>query len=253
MSFLVFSIAGLLRVWLLNIDYWQSLANRVEITTPLNSWKRLLEGIYLYDHNIDPYEGDAFHESPVILAIFYYLLKKVPYLLPLLFTLLDLVTAHLLYKLAKSTMHRMKNTEQMNKDITEDSKPLMLNDKQLNEAADYVLSVYLFNPYTVLNCVGMTTTVIQNVLLATSLWSATSGHRLLACMALAMATHQALYPVLLIVPISIMLAADVTGCKKCSYARTGIVFVVCWAFLIYISAVIMKGSYQYMHNTYGLM
>lgn len=251
---LKFFVAGLVRYWLIHLDYWQTIANRVEIATPLNSWKRLVEGVYLYDRNINPYDGDSFHESPIMLVFFHYLMKKVPYLLPLIFTILDLLTAYLLYKTSKSFIRIFKESQEKHVSETADeSKSMLLNDTQLDAASEYVLSVYLFNPYSVLNCAGMTTTVVQNLLVATSLWGASNGQRVLACVFVALATHQALYPVLLIVPIAILLADVNKGCNKCSYIRTLLVFVLCWGFLIYISAFIMDGSYQYVYNTYGFM
>lgn len=247
-------VAGLVRYWLIHLDYWQTIANRVEIATPLNSWKRLMEGIYLYDHNINPYEGDAFHESPIMLIFFHFLLTKAPSILPIIFTLLDLLTAHLLYKTSKAFTRIFKESQEaVLNEVAEESKTMLLNDSQLKEASEYVLSVYLFNPYSVLNCAGMTTTVIQNLLLATALWGASSGRRMIACVFIALATHQALYPLLLIVPIAILLADVNKGCNKCSYIRTLLVFVLSWGFLIYLSAYIMDGSYNYVNNTYGFM
>ncbi|XP_063395069.1 phosphatidylinositol glycan anchor biosynthesis class U protein [Cydia fagiglandana] len=253
-SFLKYLFAGLVRYWLMHIDYWQTISNRVEIATPLNSWKRLVEGVYLYDHNVNPYEGDAFHESPIMLIIFYYIMKKAPFILPLLFTLLDLLTAFLLYRMSKAFVRILKDSqEKIKNEIAEDSKSMLLSNSQLEEASEYVLSVYLFNPYSILNCAGMTTTVIQNLLVAAALWSASGGRRVPACAFVALATHQALYPVLLIVPVAILLADVNKGCNKCSYIRTLLVFVLCWGFLIYISAFIMNGSYQYVYNTYGFI
>ncbi|CAH2102605.1 unnamed protein product [Euphydryas editha] len=251
---LKYFVAGLVRYWLIHTDYWQTISNRVEIATPLNSWKRLIEGIYLYDHGIDPYEGDSFHESPIVLVFFHFMLKKVPYLLPLIFTLMDILTAHILYKTSKAFVLILEESqEKIKQNIAKESKTMLLNKSQLNEAPDYVLSVYLFNPYSVLNCVGMTSTVIQNLLVSVSLWGAASGQRLLACTFIALATHQALYPILLVVPISILLANVNKGCNKCSYNRTLLIFVLCWSFLIYISAYIMNGSYSYFYNTYGFI
>lgn len=251
---LKYLVAGLVRYWLIHIAYWQTISNRVEIATPLNSWKRLVEGVYLYDRDINPYEGDSFHESPIMLVFFHYLMKKVPFLLPLLFTTLDLLTAYLLYSTSRAFMRIFERTQKkQSEEVAEESKTMLLDEYQFRQASDYVASVYLFNPYSVLNCAGMTTTVIQNFLLAVSLCSAANGYRLLACAFIAFATHQALYPVLLIVPIAILVAEVNPGCKKCSYIRTLLVFVLCWGFLIYISAHIMDGSYQYVYNTYGFM
>lgn len=247
-------IAGIARYWLIHISYWQTIANRVEIATPLNSWKRLVEGVYLYDHNINPYDGDSFHESPLMLLLFHGLMKKVPFLLPLLFTILDLLTAHLLYSTSMAFTRIFKKTQKEHlREMAEESKTMLLDDYQFMRASQHVAFVYLFNPYSVLNCAGMTTTVIQNFSLAASLCGAANGYRFIACAFIAFATHQALYPVLLIVPIAILVAEVNPGCKKCSYIRTLLVFVLCWGFLIYISATIMDGSYQYVYNTYGFM
>lgn len=251
---LKYLIAGLVRYWLIHIDYWQTISNRVEIATPLNSWKRLVEGVYLYEHNINPYEGDSFHESPIMLILFHFLMKKVPFLLPLLFTTLDLFTAYLLYRTSRAfTRIFTRSQKQQSKEIAEESKTMLLDEYHLKRASQHVAFVYLFNPYSVLNCAGMTTTVIQNFLLAASLCGAANGYRVLACVFIALATHQALYPILLIVPIAILVADVNSGCKKCSHIRTLLVFVLCWGFLIYISAHIMDGSYQYVYNTYGFM
>lgn len=252
--FVKYLVAGLLRFWLIHTSYWHIIANRVEVATPLNSWKRLIEGVYLYDHNINPYEGDAFHESPIMLLLFHYLMKHIPYMLPLVFTLLDLLTAHLLYKTSVAFIRLFSDAQNKIKvDVAEESKTMLLDKVQLLESSDYVLSVYLFNIYSILNCVGMTTTVIQNLLVAGALWGATSGRREIACVCIALATHQALYPVLLIVPVAILLADVNKGCVKCSYLKTLLVFVLSWGFLIYISAFIMDGSYQYVYNTYGFI
>ncbi|CAH2238203.1 jg11485 [Pararge aegeria aegeria] len=247
-------VACLVRYWLIHTDYWQTIANRVEIATPLNSWKRLIEGVHLYDNGINPYEGDSFHESPIMLILFHFLLKKVPYLLPVIFVVLDALTAHILYKASKVFIQIFKESQERGKaDVVEESKNMLLNESQLNEVPYYVLSVYLFNPYSVLNCVGMTTTVVQNLLLAVSLWAASSGQRVMACVFIALATHQALYPILLVVPISILVANVNQGCNKCSYIRTLLGFVLCWGFCIFISAYIMDGSYDYFYNTYGFI
>lgn len=253
---LKYFMAGLLRCWLIHLDFWNILANRVEIATPLNSWKRLIEGVYLYDHKINPYDGDSFHESPIMLLVFHFFLRNVPYLLPLIFTLLDLITAHLLYRTAKGFVRVIMSCQEKlasSSELAEESKDMLLKETQLEETSEYVLSVYLFNPYSVLNCVGMTTTVVQNLLLAAALCGAANGCGIIACIFLALATHQALYPVLLIVPIAMILAEINNGCNKCSYIRTLLAFILSWGFLIYISAYIMDGSYNYVYNTYGFM
>jgi phosphatidylinositol glycan class U len=37
-------------------------SRRPEVSTPINSYKRLLEGIFLYKSGLDPYDGGVFHQ-----------------------------------------------------------------------------------------------------------------------------------------------------------------------------------------------
>lgn len=38
------------------------LAGRVEVSTPVTSFKRLQEGLFLYTHNVSPYDGGIYHQ-----------------------------------------------------------------------------------------------------------------------------------------------------------------------------------------------
>lgn len=38
------------------------LAGRVEVSTPVTSFKRLQEGLFLYTHNVSPYDGGVYHQ-----------------------------------------------------------------------------------------------------------------------------------------------------------------------------------------------
>lgn len=247
-------VAGFVRYWLIHIDYWQLLSNRVEIATPLNSWKRLIEGVYLYDRGINPYEDDSFHASPIMLIFFHYVMKNLPYMIPLLFTVMDLLTAYMLYKTAKAFVRALKISQvKIMEYIPAESKDMVVDEIQMGEIPDYVLSIHLFNPYSVFNCAALTTTVVENLLMATALWSSSNGYRVIACASIAWATHEALYPGLLIVPLALAMGEVHGGNKTVSYMKTIIGFVLCWGYLIYISGCIMNGSYNYAYNTYGFM
>jgi hypothetical protein len=61
------------------LSYWLSITlrfyflstelflDRVEISSPLTSYKRLTEGVALKQLGVDPYEGETFHETPLML------------------------------------------------------------------------------------------------------------------------------------------------------------------------------------------
>ncbi|CAG8639538.1 564_t:CDS:2, partial [Paraglomus occultum] len=74
------------------------LGNRVEIVTPVTSFRRLTEGIYLFQNGVPPYDGGIFHQPPLLLPIFAY----IPTILtPILYTCLDLVFAYLIQEITR--------------------------------------------------------------------------------------------------------------------------------------------------------
>lgn len=40
------------------------LLDRIEVATPVSNFKRLQEGLFLFLHDINPYEGGIFHQVP---------------------------------------------------------------------------------------------------------------------------------------------------------------------------------------------
>lgn len=59
------------------------------------------EGAFLYEHNINPYSGDLYHENPLILFASNFLIRNAGPLIPYLFVACDLLCAFLLFKMAK--------------------------------------------------------------------------------------------------------------------------------------------------------
>lgn len=102
------------------------LTRQVEISTPISSFKRLKEGLFLYEHGVSPYDGGLFHQAPLLLVIFQSFAPS------LVFTGLDLLNALSL----KSIADQLKLSSPR-------FKPL---DGTLIAAA------YIFNPFTILSC-----------------------------------------------------------------------------------------------------
>lgn len=126
-----FGLAGILRLVLFSSNFAESIRNRIEVSTPLNSWKRrklpfcsvfqhffwehwaltgislisyrfsVKEGAFLYDNGIDPYAGDVYHESPIVLYFTSFLLRNAKTLIPYIFIGCDLLCAYLLYRMAR--------------------------------------------------------------------------------------------------------------------------------------------------------
>ncbi|XP_071444560.1 phosphatidylinositol glycan anchor biosynthesis class U protein [Hetaerina americana] len=251
------AVAGIARYWLINSEYQQTVAGRVEVSTPLNSWKRVTEGAYLYHEGIDPYSGDMFHETPVGLVIFDWLIRNCSRWLGLIFVASDLLTAHLLYMTARYFMVELAETENRERsNYAKDVGNILLKEKDLREAPLHVAAAYLLNPYALLSCASLTTTVFSNLCLASSLLSMVSGRRILSGFFLAFATYQSLYPVVLLVP-SCMYAARSFGNSSKVKGKVGVcitlgVFLISISSLLYISAWISSG-WHFLNSVYGFI
>ncbi|XP_071429216.1 phosphatidylinositol glycan anchor biosynthesis class U protein isoform X2 [Pithys albifrons albifrons] len=69
------------------------IAERVEVASPLNAWKRVVEGLALLDLGVSPYSGAVFHETPLIIYLFHFLIEYAE----LVFMITDVLTAVALY------------------------------------------------------------------------------------------------------------------------------------------------------------
>ena len=74
--------------------------DRPEVSSPVTSYKRLTEGISLAQDGGDPYDGEIFHETPLVLRAFEYLHSRHSARINSFFIFLDLLTAFALGRLA---------------------------------------------------------------------------------------------------------------------------------------------------------
>ena len=73
-----------------------------KLATPLNSYKRLREGIVLSQNDQDPYAGVLFHETPLALKFFTFLFSLMSEsCVNLVFIIGDILTAFVLGKVAE--------------------------------------------------------------------------------------------------------------------------------------------------------
>nr|CAD7195794.1 unnamed protein product [Timema douglasi]CAD7398817.1 unnamed protein product [Timema poppensis] len=250
--YLEYAIAGLIRYWLINSDYKQIIADRVEVSTPLNSWKKVTEGVSLYNEGINPYVGDMFHETPLGLFVYDWMIRNLAQWMGIIFICCDLMTAHLLYKTACLFMKELcqQQTEQR-KNYAKDCAALLLKPEDLTLAPIYVASVYLFNPYTIFNCVGQTTTVFANFCLAATFFFMIKGERLLCCLVLAFATLQSLYPILLLVPVCIYIGRQSRSTCRSVFLTTA-TFACLLTTLIFVCRG-LAGNWEFLDATYGFI
>lgn len=118
----------------------------------------------------------------------------------------------------------------------------------------YVPAAYLFNPYIVLNCVGLTTTVFTNLLFSATLYSMIKRSKLGCCILISFLTLQGLYPACLMVPATIYVVKDLTD--KSKIIKTTVTMITLFTgivgFLFYLSYLIM-GNLNFVGNTIGFI
>uniref|UniRef100_A0A453MHQ9 Uncharacterized protein n=1 Tax=Aegilops tauschii subsp. strangulata TaxID=200361 RepID=A0A453MHQ9_AEGTS len=80
-----------------------------------------------------------------------------------------------------------------------------VNNSMNISAGDTASLIYLWNPWTIITCVGSCTSPIENLMVVIMLHGACSRLPPLAAFGYVMATHLSLYPAILILPIPLQL------------------------------------------------
>ncbi|KAF4478952.1 Phosphatidylinositol glycan anchor biosynthesis class U protein [Colletotrichum fructicola] len=221
------------------------LTGRVEISTPVTSFKRLQEGLFLYNHNVSPYDGGVYHQAPLFLPLFSLLPdpKSFPIFTYILYILFDILSADALSKIADSGeagTSRLFTSPRRGK----------------RWSGLVVASLYLFNPFTIATCIGRSTSIFSTCAILHAIAKAISGAPLGAMVALSSATYLSMYPLLLLPPL-LLLAYDrqdparrIASTSHFALANTGVVAAVLGA-LFLMSFLLTGASWEFLSSTYG--
>ncbi|KAJ8676512.1 hypothetical protein QAD02_012299 [Eretmocerus hayati] len=253
-------LAGALRLLLMNSEYQAVIADRVEISTALNSWKRITEGVHLRSIEVDPYSGDLFHETPLGLVMYGFIQKHLSVLgISVFFTIIDLATAVVLGLTATHYIKELGLKDEEEKLLWEKKNK---GDKEQNcssitapssASIFYVSAAYLFNPYIVLNCVGLTTTVITNFLISMTLLAMVKRSILIVSFSVAFLTLQGLYPICLIVPASIYVIRDTKPDGLSKKIITILVSFCSMLIALFSISYWIMGSWSFIRSTLGFI
>ncbi|KAL0918527.1 hypothetical protein M5K25_010539 [Dendrobium thyrsiflorum] len=182
-----------------------NLGSRPEVATPLTSLRRLEEGYWLKQSSLSPYTGSMYHGSPLLLIILGPLTVKRIESQPahlycsLIFVLVDFFTAMLIRAIGEKLM------------LTNCNNLKLLKPSKLVEsfggvdAGDIASLIYLWNPFTVVTCLGSCTSPIDNLMVVLAIYGACSRIVPLAAFGWVMATHFSLYPGILVIPVLLLL------------------------------------------------
>ncbi|XP_062400624.1 phosphatidylinositol glycan anchor biosynthesis class U protein [Sardina pilchardus] len=201
---LVLIVAVTIRAALFRSSLAEIISERVEVVSPLNAWKRVVEGLALLDLGVSPYSGDVFHETPLIIYLFHFVIDYVE----IVYMLADCITAVALYLAVqhynKNVFRKQKTTLEFDK-YPHDCLELMRTPKEMFYIPLKVAMFYLWNPFTILSCVAKSTCGLNNAVIALFILSTIKGSALLSAIFLALATYQSIYPLTLFAPALIYL------------------------------------------------
>lgn len=224
----VFAVAGLLRfaAFTLLPGITVALSERVEVSTPISSYKRLQEGLFLFERGVSPYDGGVYHQAPLLLPIFELLPAVV------IFVGLDLLNAYNLTLIAER---------------------LKLHTPRFRKlSATQISAFYLFNPFTILSCLGASTTSIANAAIFQAVAGAATGNAFGTMFALAFGTYLSLYPVLLLPPV-VLLWSQAKSVKLDTQKLILLlgIFLGTVAGLLAISALLVDDFADFLSSCYG--
>ncbi|KYQ96817.1 GPI transamidase subunit PIG-U family protein [Tieghemostelium lacteum] len=245
--------SGFLRFILFYQDFNQLFSQRNEITTPLTSFKRLQEGLHLRDNGLSPYTGSVCHQPPLLLFLF----DMVAYIdqwcnfgliLPqMVFLIVDLLIAILLRQI----------TILVPTVLPMEMKPLTTSSNLPNITA----ALYLFNPFTLFTCIGMSTIVFNNLSIILSLYFSLKGSILKSVFFVALSSYLSTYPIISIIPIALILKEKlypttnkaVVGKSQSHfglYLSVFGVFILSLGYILYFSYQLFN-SWDFIEKVYG--
>ncbi|KAJ0960360.1 hypothetical protein J5N97_001810 [Dioscorea zingiberensis] len=168
-----------------------NLGSRPEVATPVTSLRRLAEGYWLRNSSMSPYSGSMYHGSPLLLHVLGPLTIKRVEGLPShlfcssIFIIIDFITAMLI----RATGQKLMST----------------NHQRCTNVGDLASLIFLWNPLTLVTCVGSSTSPIDNLMVVLAIFGACSGLPSLAAFGWVIATHLSLYPAILVIPVILLL------------------------------------------------
>jgi GPI-anchor transamidase subunit U len=199
------------------------LTSRVEISTPISSFKRLQEGLFLYQHGLSPYDGGVFHQAPLLLIVFEILPPT------LVFVGLDTLNALSLHAIADNLRIPSPRFQKLNGSL--------------------IAAAYLFNPFTILSCLGRSTSIFTNTAIIQAVLHALSGDAIRAMFSLAAGTYLSMYPALLLPPILLMLHKHTL--KSTSMVAPILSYFAALAALLATTPVLTSNFWDFLVSCYG--
>ncbi|XP_057775730.1 LOW QUALITY PROTEIN: uncharacterized protein LOC130994677 [Salvia miltiorrhiza] len=182
-----------------------NLSSRPEVSTPLTSLRRLAEGYWLKQLSMSPYSGSMYHGSPLLLSILGPLSVKTiggqssDLLCSLVSVVADFISAILIRATGRNLVRsHLRNWKSLGLDK-------LFKGNEVVPSGDVAALVYLWNPFTIVSCIGFNTSPIENMFVVMSLYGASAGLVPLAAFGWVISSHLSLYPIFLVIPMIFLL------------------------------------------------
>ncbi|CAM4628506.1 unnamed protein product [Leuciscus chuanchicus] len=251
-------VAVTIRAVLFRSSLAELISERVEVVSPLNAWKRVVEGLSLLDLGVSPYSGDVFHETPLIIYLFHFVVDYAE----LVFMIADGITAVALYlsiQIYNKNVFRKQKYALESDRYPADCLELLRSPKEMFYVPLKVAMFYLLNPFTILSCVAKSTCGLNNAIIALFILCTLKGSALLSGIMLALATYQSIYPLTLFAPALLFLLQRLyipVNLRRSSFWS----FTLQYAFIYVGSLVVITGlsffllgSWDFIPSVYGFM
>ncbi|KAH3972414.1 hypothetical protein HBI25_009600 [Parastagonospora nodorum] len=222
------------------------LGGRVEVSTPVTSFKRLQEGVFLYTHNVSPYDGGIYHQAPLLLPLFALLPSPTDYPIAtdVLYIVVDLLSAYAIGQIANSGQSVA-------------TRLFTSSRKNLRWSSLAITAGFLFNPFTIATCLARSTSAFSNLFILTAIAKASQGASSTFILALSFAAYLSMHPILLFPPL-LLLLYDARAMKTKTTpdfwtftAAHAVGLVVAIGALLSASAFV-TGSWDFLGATYGV-
>jgi GPI-anchor transamidase subunit U len=201
------------------------------------------EGLFLYTHNVSPYDGGVFHQAPLLLPLFSMLPDPTGFPLPtdLMYIALDLTGAYALVQIAET------GTAMSTRLFTSPR-------RDMKYGTIAVAAGFLFNPFTIAACLARTTSVITNTLILLSMSHAARGRSSTFLLTIGLASYLSLYPLFLFPGLCILCYSQrQSSSSPKAFALSQVAGMVVVIGGLINASIALTGSTQFLWSTYGTL
>lgn len=201
------------------------------------------EGLFLYHHNVSPYDGGVYHQAPLLLPFFSLLpdYNTWPQVTNLLYILVDLLSAYALTKIADS--HESTSSK------------LYTSPRKARTWPSYIIAAFfLLNPFTIATCLARPTTVFSTCAILHAVSRAVVGASFTSMFALAIASYLSMYPILLLPPLALLCydrRRNEASTFTASISKSIGIFTLSLSTLLAASHA-LTSSWEFLPSTYGV-